>query len=82
MDAASDYRLADDRRRPVAFVGDRDQLILQSDGTHDLGGRREEGRDAHGSGRSPGRHQPEGLSSSTEARAAALSVYQVASITV
>jgi hypothetical protein len=42
MDAASDDRLAEDRRWPVTFVGDGDQLALEADGADDLGGRGEE----------------------------------------
>ena len=38
MDAAGDHRLADDRRRPIAFVRDRDELVLQPDRTDDLRG--------------------------------------------
>ena len=47
VDAAGDDRLADDGRRPVTFMGDRDELILKPDGADDLGGRGEKGRDAH-----------------------------------
>ena len=97
VDAAGHDGLADDLERPVALVGDADQLVAEADGADDLGRRRKERDDAH-TVRGPGTldggpalaprglrpssasHQPEGLASSTAARAAALSVYQVASM--
>ena len=98
VDAAGQDRLADDLGRVVALVGDADQLVAEAEGADDLGRRRKEGDDAHrttrgtqrrglapgGRGRareaiSPGQR---GFSSSTAARAAALSVNQVASIAV
>ena len=47
VDAAGDDRLADDLGRPVALVGDADQLVAETDGADDLGGRRQERDDAH-----------------------------------
>ena len=90
MDAPRHDRLADDLGRVVALVRDAHELIAESDGAHDLGGRREERDDAHRVAGSPwparvrwtaGRIQ-RGFSSSTAARAAALSVNHVASTTV
>src|SRR5207344_900217 len=47
LDRPRHDRLADDLRRPVALVGDTDELIAESDRTHDLRGGRQERDDAH-----------------------------------
>ena len=89
VDAPRHDRLADDLGRPVALVGDADELVAEADGADDLGRRRQERDDAHAGpvsrlGRLPrgpaSRELSAALSSSTAARAAALSVNQVASI--
>jgi hypothetical protein len=42
-------RLAGNLRRPIALMGDADQFVAEAEGAHDLGRRREQGRDSHGS---------------------------------
>ena len=90
MDAVGDDRLADDIGREVAFVGDADELVPEADRAHDLGRRWEEGDDAHRAAvagpaarsRSDRGSSQAGFSPSIAARAAALSVNQVASMAV
>ena len=46
-DIARHDRQADDFGRPVALVGDPDELVAQPEGADDLGGGRQEGDDPH-----------------------------------
>ena len=50
--AAGDHRLRHRVGRVVALVGDPDQRIAETEGVHDLGGRRQQGHDLH-AGKSP-----------------------------
>ena len=49
VNAARQDGLANDLGRPVALVGDPDELVLEPEGADDLGRGGKEGGDAHGS---------------------------------
>ena len=59
-------RLADDLRRPVALVGDADELVTEADGADDLRGGRQERDDAH---RAPVRRSGPRMARASDGRA-------------